>query len=154
MMKKRIAFFCTATSNVGLQRILNSVVNTPLVMKFSSEYELIHKVSPIEGSSIKCCNSKDMMIKQVEDDIRINFDEKPIIVITSSDERGLLIETLKANNWNKFREGTSVDVLREVRSWDYGILLLDRHEGLGVNTRFAKDALVMITCSVSSIAEY
>ena len=44
-------------------------------------------------------------------------------------------------------EGTN---LKEIRNWDYGILLLDCEECRGVDTIFAKDSLVLITATVST----
>lgn len=54
-MKNKIVYFCTATTNKGLEKILHRLVETPVVFKFSSEYELIHKVSPLEAAEIKTC---------------------------------------------------------------------------------------------------
>ena len=62
MLKNRITFLCTATSSRGLEKILHQIVETPVVMKFPSEYELIHKVSPVEGATIKPCENKEEML--------------------------------------------------------------------------------------------
>jgi hypothetical protein len=43
--------------------------------------------------------------------------------------------------------------LREVRTWDYGILFLSREESRGVDTRFKSDAQVMILSTVTSYHE-
>jgi hypothetical protein len=72
---------CTATSNRGLEAILHDIVDSPVVMKFPSEYELIHKVSPAEGSEIKVCSDKQIMMESLEDDIASHYDEDPIIII-------------------------------------------------------------------------
>ena len=42
----------------------------------------------------------------------------------------------------------------EIRSWGYEILILEKHEGIGFNTRFLDDAVVLITCPVANEAEY
>lgn len=74
-------------------------------MKFPSEYELIHNVSPLEGSEIKCCESKEEMFEKIEDDIKLVIDERPVIIISSLEEIKIIIEMLKKNNWNKYRVG-------------------------------------------------
>lgn len=117
MLRNRTAFFCTATSNRGLTRILEQVVSKPVVLTFSSEYELIHKVSPIEGNQIKCCATKEAMLEMVQDDIHNNYEDKPIIVIINGKDQGMLVDILKENNWSKYKIGATPDVLREIRSW-------------------------------------
>jgi hypothetical protein len=66
----------------------------------------------------------------------------------------LFEEMVRNQSLVKYRIGASSEVLTEIRSWNYGVLILDKSEGTGINTRFAKDAIVMITCKVDSIAEY
>ena len=68
-MCNRTVFFCTATSNKRLEKIIFQVVGNPVVMQFPSEYELMYKVSPIEGGKIKTCSSKAAMFESLEDDI-------------------------------------------------------------------------------------
>ena len=53
---------------------------------------------------------------------------------------------------NKFKHRVSAQRvnLDEVRQWEYGVLLLTVEEGRGVDTRFRKDARVLITCTVDS----
>lgn len=45
-------------------------------------------------------------------------------------------------------------MIKEIRSWEYGILILEPAEGVGINTRFAKDSIVFITTKVDNKAEY
>lgn len=45
-------------------------------------------------------------------------------------------------------------MIKEIRSWDYGILILEPEEGVGINTRFAKDSIVLIATKVENKAEY
>ncbi len=61
---------------------------------------------------------------------------------------------LKKRAWNKILQGVSTEVLREIRSWDYGVLILEKKDGLGVNTRFSKDSIVLITCPIQNRAQY
>ena len=53
----------------------------------------------------------------------------------------------------KNAEGGQQHTLAEVRNWDYGVLLLTREEGRGVDTRFKRDAIVLIATTVNSYHE-
>ena len=44
-------------------------------------------------------------------------------------------------------------MLSAIRHWDYGVLMIKAKEGRGVDTRFKKDALVLIVADVSSYLE-
>lgn len=79
--KNRSTYFCTATSNRGLEKILHTIVNTPEVLRFPSEYELINSVSPLDGGTIKPCEDYESKIEAIENEIVLNYDEKPIIII-------------------------------------------------------------------------
>jgi hypothetical protein len=81
--KKVIAF--SATSSVAHERLVNSIIGRPLTLKFKSEYELVHGVTPIQDASIKSCGSTEAVIKQLQDDIIRYYDKKPIIVICDND---------------------------------------------------------------------
>ena len=61
---------------------------------------------------------------------------------------------LERRAWNKILTGVSTEVLREIRSWEYGVLILEKQNGLGVNTRFSKDSIVLITCPIQNRAQY
>ena len=52
------------------------------------------------------------------------------------------------------RVGASDENLQDIKSWDYGILFLKPHECRGTDTRFAKDAVVIITAKVESYSLY
>jgi hypothetical protein len=72
-----------------------------------------------------------------------------VIVITNDSNHGPIVDILRANKY-KFAEGGSLNVLATVRSWEYGVLLLSKEEGRGVDTRFKRDAFVLIACQVST----
>ena len=44
-------------------------------------------------------------------------------------------------------------MLSTIRHWEYGVLMIKASEGRGVDTRFRKDALVLITAEVRSYHE-
>ena len=43
--------------------------------------------------------------------------------------------------------------MAEVRSWEYGLLILNREEGRGVDSRFKRDAMVLMSTEVSDYHE-
>jgi hypothetical protein len=53
----------------------------------------------------------------------------------------------------KFICGSSEEVMAQIKSWDYGVLLLPRSQSRGVDTRFIRDALVVIISTVTSYHE-
>lgn len=44
-------------------------------------------------------------------------------------------------------------MLKEIRGWDYGVLLLNADESRGVDTRFKKNAVVLIAVPVNNYHE-
>ena len=51
--RKVIAF--SATSSVPYERFVNNCIDKPTVLKFKSEYELIHGVSPVADPTVIAC---------------------------------------------------------------------------------------------------
>jgi hypothetical protein len=39
--------------------------------------------------------------------------------------------------------------MKEIKTWKYGILILNPNEGIGINTKFAMDSIVMITNEIN-----
>ena len=80
------------------------------------------------------------------------FDQKPIIIIHDTTDVEYL-QTYVQTNKLKHLAGVENDHLQQIKSWDYGILFLKADECRGVDTRFAKDALVIIISEVKSYHE-
>jgi len=57
------------------------------------------------------------------------------------------------HNKIKFIDKCDEATLEDIRSWDYGVLLLKPEEGRGVDTRFKVDAHVMVLARVSTYHE-
>ena len=53
----------------------------------------------------------------------------------------------------KHAEGGEQHLLDEIRNWDYGVLLLNKEEGRGVDSRFRREAIVLISANVTSYHE-
>lgn len=58
------------------------------------------------------------------------------------------------NNKFRYREGVTADTLATIRDWDYGILMISSYESRGIDTRFKKDAIVLIVAQVENHAQY
>ena len=87
-----------------------------------------------------------------DNDLAKHYDLKPIIVIHEKDQRDAIIHLLKASKY-RHAEGTKDNVLHEVRSWDYGVLMLSAEEGTGVDARFRRDAISLVLAEVRSYHE-
>ena len=51
---------------------------------------------------------------------------------------------------HRYVEKCDSDTLMTIRDWDYGIMLLAPNESRGVDTRFRRDAHVMIMARVNN----
>ena len=85
-------------------------------------------------------------------DLEKYFEKAPVIVIIPNEEKEKLIHHMKQNK-QKFAEGGSIDVINQIRGWDYGVLLLNSDEGRGIDTRFKKNAIVLIGVPVTNYHE-
>lgn len=65
-MNNREVYLFTATSNKALEKIVYKVLGLYQVMKFKSEFELVHKCSNLEQGIIKPFRSNEEVMKQVE----------------------------------------------------------------------------------------
>jgi hypothetical protein len=57
---KVIAF--SATTSTSLERYVNNCISRPTVLKFTSEYELIHGTTSIQDGHIIACGSRKNML--------------------------------------------------------------------------------------------
>lgn len=67
-------------------------------------------------------------------------------------QREEVVNTLVVNKM-RYYEKCSDDVLDSIRIWDYGVLVLNPQQGRGTDTRFQKDAHVMVLAKVTSYHE-
>ena len=88
-------------------------------------------------------------MKGFVEDIELNYDKKPIIVINTEAQCDEVIKAINDNKW-KFMVGVEDQTLTEIRSWDYGILLVTNDESRGTDTRFMKDSIVLIISNVNN----
>ena len=72
------------------------------------------------------------------------YDQRPVIIICKKEQEDSLIALLMKNKLRHAVWASSL-VLAEVRQWDNGVLMLSQEEGRGVDSRFRKDGVVLIT---------
>lgn len=77
--KQVIAF--SATSSLAHERLIHNCIIPPMVLKFKSEYELIHGTSPVQYPNIVICKDEEELYRTLATDIEAKYDGKPIIVI-------------------------------------------------------------------------
>ena len=85
-----------------------------------------------------------IMLTALEVDLCKFYDQRPVIIICNKEQQDSLVALLMKNKL-RHAVGASTRVLAEVRQWDYGVLLLSQEEGRGVDYRFRKDGVVLIT---------
>lgn len=80
-MKTKNVIAFSATTSPSHERILFHCVKKPMSLKFISEYEMIHEVSPVSVPNIILCKNEKQKLETLFIDIEGLYDKKPIIVI-------------------------------------------------------------------------
>jgi hypothetical protein len=121
-MKTVIAF--TATTSPAHERVVHNCIAPPLVLRFSSEYELIHGISPVQSPNIITCKDESTMFSILATDIDKMYDRKPIIVVYEKSQEK---DVKSIVNKEKYRYCMGVEraTLINMKYWDYGILMLE-----------------------------
>ena len=89
-------------------------------------------------------------MEELAKEIEKSYADHPIIVFCGKDALKTLEKLLRGMSFAKFRIGGSPENLEEIRSWQDGVLLLNSNEGVGLDTRFGRDALVLIGVAVET----
>ena len=124
----------------------------PQVLKFLSEYEMVMGSSPNVDPGVIIHSEERALFEQFERDIVKNYELKPVIVILENHQREIVINMMRHNKF-KFVDKCDEAALEDIRSWDYGVLLLKPEEGRGVDNHFKVDAHVMVLARVSTYHE-
>ena len=72
----------------------------------------------------------------------------PLIIIKDKCHDDLVEEFIQQVKPDKVAFGGDWRNLQEIRTWQSGLLVLDADEGVGTDTKFAKDAIVFILAEV------
>ena len=79
--KGRKVYAFTATSSPAYERLLNNCIGAPKVLKFKSEYEMVHGTSPVQEAIIRPCTDHQSVLEMVVEDIAKVYDQKPVVVV-------------------------------------------------------------------------
>ena len=81
--KGRKVYAFSATSSPSYERLLNNCIGAPRVLKFKSEYEMVHGTSPVQEAIIRPCPDHQSLLETVVEDIAKAYDQKPVVVVCS-----------------------------------------------------------------------
>jgi hypothetical protein len=84
------------------------------------------------------------MITRLLKDVEKFYENMKPIILFSDQEEMETFEKFFIKNKYKYLKGISQNILSEIKKWDYGILILSKDECRGHDTKFAKDAIVLI----------
>ena len=76
---KVIAF--SATSSSGYERFVHNCITPPAVLKFKSEYELVHATSPVADPTIRSCTDLTHVMSTLLKDLDKCYEQQPIVLI-------------------------------------------------------------------------
>ena len=80
--KKVYAF--SATSSPAFERLLNNCIGAPRILRFKSEYEMVHGTSPVQEAIIRPCPDHHSVLEIVGEDIAKSYDQKPVVVVSNT----------------------------------------------------------------------
>lgn len=69
------------------------------MLRFQSEYELIHGTNPVQEGHIVACGSYGALLEAVENELEKNYDSMPIIVIYGRGQLEDLSKVIRAKKY-------------------------------------------------------
>lgn len=79
--KDKKVFAFTASSSIIYEKFINNCINKPKVLKFKSQYEFIHGITPIqEATHVNYKNEEELYIK-LSSHIERMYKTKPLLII-------------------------------------------------------------------------
>ena len=104
--KGRNVYAFSATSSPSYERLLNNCIGAPRVLKFKSEYEMVHGTSPVQEAIIRQCPDHQSALEMVVEDIAKVYDQKPAVVVHNPGQEAYFIQHCQRQKW-KFAQGVS-----------------------------------------------
>ena len=147
LMNRRVIFF-SATTHKCMERIIQDVLGSVVSFSFKSEYEIMNEVSSVTHGTVKTFRDKEDLISSLIDDAKKVVQSTPVIIIKDKSSEAIVEEFLRKLKPERVLHGGSWQNLQEIRNWESGLLVLDAYEGVGTDTKFAKDAFVLILADV------
>ncbi len=113
---------------------------------------MIHDACPIVDPIIYSCTNELDRMNTFEAELDKQYENMPLVVIHNTNQSDLIVNFLNKRNYRHIVYADT-DSLNVIREWDYGVLLIDPTSARGTDTRFRRDAFVMIVSAVSSYHE-
>lgn len=151
-LRGKQVFAFSATSSTSHERLLNNCINEPNILRFQSEYELVKGASPVVDPTVQQCSDYKQLISQFEHALAQYYEQLPVIVVLEQQQREEVNIIVEAGKY-KVQAKANADGLQTIRDWDYGVLLLSPSEARGIDTRFKRDARVLIIAQVHTYHE-
>ncbi|KEJ82779.1 hypothetical protein OXYTRIMIC_244 [Oxytricha trifallax] len=148
------SYMFSATCDQGILRVLAQVCIQPKVLKFKSEYEILNDLSQDQGGDIIVCANADERLQKIKKEIEECGHSVPLIIFCNGYDMDMVKGMVEQIGQLKVRVSISQTTLEEIQSWQNGVLILDKDESYGYNTRFRVDAQVLIACDIDSESQY
>ncbi len=71
----------SAITSKGLERIVCDILGDCSIIKFKSEYEMIHKVSSVSSGIIKTFPTKEEAFRSLKEEIKKKLLQTPLVII-------------------------------------------------------------------------
>jgi hypothetical protein len=81
MLTGRKVVLFSATHSKSVERILLGIFGDISLLKFSSEYELLHRASSVSGSVIRTFHTKELLLQGLKEDLEKYYLTTPIVII-------------------------------------------------------------------------
>lgn len=146
--------FFSATTSVTYERFVSQYLSPICCLKFKSEYEIIHGVSPTGAGTIKTCVDEVQLWDIFKDDLVKHSEQQPIVIFCNEKGKIQVEKILSQHQQLPVLYGATTENLRTIRAWKVGVLVLGPHEAVGVNCKFQDDSIVLITSKITNYPEY
>ncbi len=84
LLNNRKVFLFSATHSKSVEKILLGVFDDLSLLKFRSEFEIIHQTSSVAGSVVRTYQSSDLLLKGLAEDVEKYYLTTPIVIIQDS----------------------------------------------------------------------
>ncbi|KEJ82398.1 hypothetical protein OXYTRIMIC_115 [Oxytricha trifallax] len=146
----KVVFMFSATKTRYHKYILQEVFENISEMKFLSEKQVASGNIEEDSCQIICVKKDQKLSVAVADQIEQHKQNSPLIIIFSKENSGD-IETLQKQNFGVPSFFASDPYfLESIKEKDKGILFLPEEYGIGVDTKFKVDAIVLLATLVTS----
>jgi hypothetical protein len=80
-LRQKKVFAFSATSSPAHERILDSCIGAPTILKFKSEYEMMHDACPIVDPVVYASKSNEDRMQSFEAELERQYENFPVVII-------------------------------------------------------------------------